>query len=93
MDAFAEGVSEKGSAYRQGYVLLVRRIALLELLQDPDLYLASVAILRDGTDDLDRNSSVGIRVDSLYDLAESALPKQPNRLVCSGLHERSRLRT
>ena len=56
----------------EGNVLSVEGIALFQLLQDADLYLACIPILRDSTNDLDCDSLVGLGVDSLHDF-----PKRP----------------
>ena len=67
---------------RKGYVLLVRGVPLLQLLQHPHLNLAGVAVLGDGANDLDGYSLPCGDVDSLDNLAEGALTKQPYHAVC-----------
>ena len=55
------------------YLLSVERVALLQLLKDPDLNLARVAVLGYGSNDLDCYPLVGLCVDGLDNLAECPL--------------------
>ena len=77
------GICQGGDRERlsKGYVLLVRRIALLQSLKDPHFYLACVAILGDSADDLDRNPLRSLGIDSLYDFAKGTLSQESHSLV------------
>lgn len=82
-----EYTSTRYDPRRQRRLLLsIERVALLELLQNTDLDLARVPVLGDSSNDLDRNSLVGLRVDSLHDLAKSSLAEEAHSAVCMGVN-------
>ena len=79
MDAFTG--KSKGSAYvsfaascnLEGHLLSVERVAFLEFLQDPNLDLARVTVLWDGSYDLDSYPLVSFCVNGLDHLAKCSL--------------------
>lgn len=63
--------------------LPIGRVTFLELLQDPNFDTACLAILLDGTDNLDSNALIGLNVDCFDNFAKSSLTKQANRAIWS----------
>ena len=64
-----------------GHLLLVRRIALFELLENANFNLASVAVLGYCAYNLDSDSLIGVGIDCFDHLAERALTKESHCTV------------
>jgi hypothetical protein len=58
-------------------------VTFLELLQDPNFDTACLAILLDGTDNLDSDTLIGLNVDRFDNFAKGSLTKQANRTIWS----------
>lgn len=83
MDTFAgaKRVSVAIAMWPRQDSLQVSWISFLQLLQNAHFHLTRIAILRDGTDDLDSDSLIGVGIDCFDHLAERALTKESHCTV------------
>lgn len=83
MDTFAgaKRVSVAIAMWPRQDSLQVSWISFLQLLQNAHFHLTRIAILRDGTDDLDSDSLIGVGIDCFDHLAKRALTKESHCTV------------
>lgn len=66
------------------YILPVVWITFFELLKNADLNFTGIAVLGDGSDNLDRHPNVGMSIDRFNDLAKSPLSEKSDSTICQG---------
>lgn len=88
VDAFAVKKAEASAKARiarlfGGHALFIEGVASFELIKNADLNFARIAILLDGSDNLDGVLALGaLAVNALDDLAECALAELAHDSVC-----------
>lgn len=66
---------------RKGHALPIVGVTFFELLHDPNFDTASLAILLNGSDNLDGNALIGLNIDRFDNFAKGPLTKQANSTV------------
>jgi len=66
---------------RKEHALPIVGVTFFELLHDPNFDTASLAILLNGSNDLDGNALIGLNIDRFDNFAKGPLTKQANSTV------------